>query len=235
MTVLHNQINKLWYKPSYLNFKKSSFVKQVFTSAESDDFIRTGAHLIKQAEKLSNTHIPWDESRRLEILSNPRLENAFVSLGTEYLFKGIFLLKGYSINKLVATNGQKISHPVKLKGNKSKLNQGEVFEMAYITTHLPSIVDFVDFDKVQQADEAKAKLADKGERLDGITRMTIPYPNSKQMLDYLLFKRNFSLHRPFIIPEFRGITKHIFSFLNYTAQSATGKSLDILAELTDKL
>lgn len=234
MAVLHNQINKLWFNPSYTGFKNSTFVKQIFTSEDAEDFIRTGAYLIKEAEKLSDTHTPWDSRKRLEILKNPRLENAFVSLGAEYLMKGIFIKNGYAINKLKQPVPSGLQHPITIKGNKSKLNPSEVVELNYIVTHLAKIINFSDFDNTQSADEIKAKKEEKGDRLKGITRMTIPYPNSKNMLEYVLFKRNYSLHRPFIVPEFRGITRHVFNFLDYIAVQATGKKIEELSQLTDE-
>lgn len=233
MAVLHNQINKLWYNPSYEKFKNSNFVKQIFTEKDADDFIKTGAYLIKEAEKLSNTHIAWDESKRLEILKNPRLENAFVSLGTEYLFKGIFLCKGYAINKLKQPVQKKLSYPILLRHNLSKLNSSEVVQLKYIVTYLPRLIDFNDFNASQIESENKAKKEEKGQKLQGITRMTIPYPNANQMLDYLLFKRNYSLHRPFIISEFKGITNHVFNFLEYVALHGYSKSLKDLSKLTE--
>lgn len=234
MAILHNQINKLWFNPSYTNFKKSLLVKQIFSASEAEDFIRTGAYLIKEAEKLSDTHEPWQHNRRLEILKNPRLENAFVSLGAEYLMKGIFIKNGYAVNKLKSPAPSGLNHPIQTKGNKSKLDPCEVVEFGYIVNHLPKIISFSDFDKTQSDEEVKAKKEAKGDRLDGITRMTIPYPNSKNMLDYLLFKRNYALHRPFIVPEFRGITRHVFNFLEYVAVQATGKKIEELAILTDE-
>lgn len=230
MAIIHNQINNLWYKPSLAKFKQSPFVKQVFTKEDADDFLKTGAYLIKEAEKLSNIHIPWNESRRFEILANPRLENAFVSLGAEYLLKGVFLKNGYAINKPLIRLG---NHPVKVWGNKRKLNLSEVQELGYIITHLPKIIDFGEFDRKQEKEEKKAKKQMKGERPNGITRMTIPYPTSKQLLEYILFKRNYSLHRPFIISEFRGITKQLFNFLDYIAKNGTGKKIETLAKLTE--
>lgn len=234
MAVLHNQINKLWFNPSYTGFKNSPFVKQIFTANNAEDFIRTGAYLIKEAEKFSNTHTPWNESKRLEILKNPRLENAFVSLGAEYLMKGIFIKNGYAINKLKQPIPRGLQYPYLIKGNKARLNPSEVVELHYIVTHLPQIVNFSDFDNSQRADELKAKKEEKGDRLEGITRMTIPYPTSKNMLEYVLFKRNYSLHRPFIIPEFRGITRHVFNFLDFVSVQATGKKIEELSKLTDE-
>lgn len=232
MAILHNQINKLWYKPSYLKFKKSGFVNCIFTKSDAMDFIHTGACLIVEAKRLSGMHTPWNKDLRLEILKKPRLENTYTSLGTEYLTKGIFLYKGYSINKPLANLPIRITHPILLKNNKNKLNPREVQEFSYITDHLPRIVDYSDFDSKQKNDELIAVKNNKGDRLDGITRMTIPYPDHKALLDYLLFKRNYSLHRPFIMPEFIGITNHIFNFLEYTVQKITNKSLDELAKMT---
>lgn len=191
--------------------------------------------MIKEAQRLSNIHTPWDERKRQEILKNPRLENAFTSLGCEYLFKGIFLAKGYAINKIKQPVPNGLVHPLKLSQNKSKLDPTEVVMLGYIKDHLPSLIDFTDFDNKQSTDEIAAKKKEKGQKLDGITRMTTPYPNSKQLLDYLLVKRNYSLHRPFIIPEFKGITNHVFNFLEYIAQKGTGKTIDELAVLTDEL
>jgi len=229
MALTHNQINKLWFNPSYIAFKKSNLVKQIFTSREAEDFIRTGAFLIYEAKKLSNVLIPWDQNRRFEILNYPRLENAFISLGGEYFLKGIYLQKGYAINKLLPSIN--VQHPVLLKGNKAKLDQCEVQEYGYIVTHSPKIIDFTEYDKAQAADEKNAKAELKGQRLQGIMRMTIPYPKAKKMLDYLQFKRNYALHRPFIVPEFRGITQQTFRFFDYVATQATGKSIKELAAL----
>jgi len=234
MALTHNQINRLWYNPTYEKFKKHGFVSKIFTSKDAEDFIRTGAYLIKEAEKRSNIIIPWDEHRRYEILANPRLENAFVALGTEYLLKGIFLIKGYAINesKPLATS---ISHPIVLKGNKNKLLANEVQDLSYVVDHIAKIVDFADFDKTQKDDEVKEKAELKGQRLKGITRMTIPFPTAKQILTYLHFKRNYALHRPFIIPEFRGITRHIFKLLDNIAQKGSGRTLEVLAKLNDNV
>lgn len=229
MAILHNQINNFWYKPSLARFKQSPFVRQVFTKKDADDFLKTGAYLIQEAEKLSNKHIPWSKNRRFEILANPRLENAFVSLGAEYLFKGVFLQNGYAINKLLTRVS---NHPIKAWGNTSKLNPSEVQELSYIINHLPKIVSFNEFNIKQKEQEAKEKKQLKGDRLNGITRMSIPYPTSSQWLDYILFKRNYSLHRPFIVPEFRGLTKQLFYFLDYVAKNGVAKGIMTLAKLT---
>lgn len=234
MALTHNQINKLWYNPSYDKFKQHGFVQQVFTSKDAEDFLRTGAYLIKEAEKRSNIIIPWDERRRYEIMVNPRLENAFVALGGEYLLKGIFLVEGYAINK-PRSLPTSIRHPVVLKGNKNKLLTNEVHDLSYIVDHIRILIDFSEFDKSQKDDETKARAELKGKRLKGITRMTIPYPTAQQILGYLHFKRNYALHRPFTIPEFRGITRHIFKLLDYIAQKGTGRTVDTLSKLSDDI
>lgn len=234
MALTHNQINRLWYKPTYENFKKHGFVKHIFTSKDAEDFIRTGAYLIKEAEKRSNIIIPWDEQRRYEILANPRLENAFVALGAEYLLKGVFLIKGYAINEPKQLTTQ-IRHPIIIRGNKNKLLTNEVHDLSYVVDHIAKVIDFAEFDKSQKDDEAKSKAELKGQRLDGITRMTIPFPTARQILVYLHFKRNFALHRPFTIPEFRGITRHIFKLLDYIAQKGTGRTIEALAKLNDEI
>lgn len=232
MALTHNQINRFWFNnPLYLDFKQHGFSRQIFTINEAEDFLRLGAYLIKEAENHSNTHIPWDESRRHEILAHARLENAFVSLGSEYLLKGIFLYKGLAINKPLPAH--KLTHPIKIWGNKTKLVDNEVQDLSYVVDHISKLIDFSEFDKSQKEAELKAKNEVKGERLQGITRMTIPYPTAKQMLDYIHFKRNYSLHRPFIIPEFSGITRQTFNFLDFIAQKGVGRKLEELAKLSD--
>ncbi|OGM09114.1 hypothetical protein A2Z67_05910 [Candidatus Woesebacteria bacterium RBG_13_36_22] len=234
MPLTHNQINRLWYSPSYTNFKNNGFNKVIFTQNDAEAFLRTGAYLIKEADNRSNIHIPWDEQGRYEILANPRLENAFVSLGAEYLLKGTFLIKGYAINKpkLLFTS---LQHPLKVGGNRSKFTMNEVQDLSYIVNHVEKLVDFSEFDESQKNEEKKAVAESKGQRLKGITRMTIPFPNARQLLEYILFKRNYALHRPFIIPEFRGTTQHIFRLLDYIAQKSSGRTIKDLAELNDKI
>lgn len=231
MALTHNQINRFWYNhPLYAEFKKHGFAKQIFTSKEAEDFLKLGAYLIKEAENHSNTHIPWHEGKRHEILAHARLENAFISLGSEYLLKGVFLHNGYAINKPLPS--YKSSHPIKVKGNKTKLKNNEVQDLSYIVSHISKLIDFSEFNTSQKDDEENERKKLKGKKMGGITRMTIPYPTSKQMLDYIHFKRNYSLHRPFIIPEFNGITRQTFSFLDYIVRRGAGKSLDVLAKLS---
>lgn len=230
MPITHNQINKFWYKPSYDKFIKSSFVKQIFVERDAEDFTATGAYLIKMAKKISRKHIPWDEDRRLEILANPRLENALFSLGSEYLIKGVFLYNGYAVNK--QKHGSAIqTHPIPLRNNKNKLEKSEVSSLLYFKTHIAKIVNFSKFDQKQDRKELSEKKKDKGQGLSGITRMTIPYPKSNALLDYILFKRNYSLHRPFIMSEFVGLTNQLYDFLNYIATNGCGKSISKLARL----
>lgn len=64
--------------------------------------------------------------------------------------------------------------------------------------------------------------------------MGIPHPSSKQFLDYIHLKRNHSLHRPFIISEFRGITMQLFDFLEYIVQKGAGSTLKDLAKLVEE-
>lgn len=113
--------------------------------------------------------------------------------------------------------------PFRIRGNKKFLSPSKVQTSYYITKHLPDIIDFSDFDKKQNAEEKKAKDKLHGQRLKGIARMTIPYPSATQLLDYLRFKRNYSLHRPFVIPEFKGITNQLFDLLNYVSQQLVVK------------
>jgi len=230
MPIIHNQINKFWYKPSYDKFIKSSFVKQIFVEKDSEDFTATGAYLIKMAKKISKKHIPWNEDRRLEILANPRLENALFSLGAEYLIKGVFLYNGYAVNK--QKQGFTFpTHPIPLKNNKNKLEMSEVPSLFYFKSYINRIVNFSKFDKKQKRTELSETKKEKGQKLSGITRMTIPYPKSNALLDYILFKRNYSLHRPFIMSEFVGLTNQLYDFLNYIAVEGCGKSIGKLAKL----
>lgn len=232
MPILHNQINRLWSNPTYNSFKKSHFVKHIFTKNDAKDFLKTGAYLIQEGEKLSNLLIPWDERRRYEILKNPRLENSFMSLGTEYLMKGVFLHNDYAVNKPKAGMSG-LTHPIVISRNKGKLNPADVQEMGYIINQLVNLVDFTDFDNKQKNDELKARTEMSGRRLKGITKMIVPYPTARQFLEYLLFKRNYSLHRPFIISEFRGITTQLYKFLNYIAVKGAHESIDQLARLSE--
>jgi hypothetical protein len=231
MSILHNQINRLWFNPSYDKFKNSHFNKHIFSKKDANDFLKTGAYLIMNALQISN--LPPSaykgEENRESFLKNPRLENAFFSLGAEYLMKGVFLLKGYSINKTVA-KGQ-ISHPIKLYGNRKNLRENEVYEIGYIVRYLPSILNFDDFNKNQKEFEKKQKDRMKGQKIKGIKKLTIPYPNATAFLDYIHAKRNYALHRPFIIPEFSGLTVQLFFFLGYIAEKGVGKSLKELGNI----
>lgn len=232
MSILHNQINKFWSKPTYENFKKHGFVKKVFTISDSEEFIKTGAYLVEEAIKHMNPHIPWDESRRFEILLHPRLENIFLALGTEYFLKGILLAKGYAINK--PKTGISLTHPIPVSRNKAKLLKTEVQDLSYIKDQILRIVDFSDFDKSQEAEKIKEKQKNKGERIHGITSLSIPHPTAKQILDYLHFKRNFSLHRPFVISEFSGIVQQELKLLNYISQKEMGKTIKKLSSITSE-
>ncbi|MFA6945349.1 MAG: hypothetical protein WC220_05550 [Pedobacter sp.] len=230
MPQLHNQINKLWYNPTYEKFKRSSFVKQIYVQKDSYDFISTGAFLIKMARKYSKTHIPWNQDRRLEILANPRLENALFSLGAEYLIKGVFLNKGFAVNKPLK-GANFADYPIRISKNKGKLDRSDVQTLRYFIKNIDKVIDFTNFDNKQKKEEKKEKDKVKGQGLTGITRLTIPYQKSQILLDYVLFKRNFSLHRPFIMPEFVGLTNQIFDFLNYIAKNGCGKTIIELAKL----
>jgi len=230
MPVLHNQINKLWYNPTYERFKRSSFVKQIFIQKDSEDFVATGAYLIKMSREISKKHIPWNQDRRLEILANPRLENALFSLGAEYLIKGVFLNRGYAVNKplkgiVFAT------YPIQISKNKGKLDKSDIHSLRYFRDNINKVIDFTSFDNKQEKEEKKEKSKVKGQRLSGITRLTIPYQKSDILLDYVLFKRNFSLHRPFIMPEFVGLTNQLYDFLNFIAKEGCGKSIRQLSSL----
>jgi len=179
-------------------------------------------------KKLTIGTIPWNERRRLEILNRPRLENAHFSLGSEYFLKGIFLKKGFAINKTVKDSG--VNHPIKVRGNRSYLLENEVVQMNTIVKYLPSIIDLSGFDIEQQSAKKAERYELGGERLKGINNLGIPHPNSVELLDYLLFKRNYALHRPFIIPEFKGITHQLFRFLNYISVAETGLEIMDLAD-----
>ena len=228
MAIAHNQINLFWSKPTYDNFKKSFFVKKIYTDQDADLFLRVGAHLIVEAQKLSDILIPWDDRRKFEILQNPILENAFFSLGSEYLMKGVFLKQGYAINKPKVSG---LAQPVPIKNNKNKLIESDFHTINYITDHIGVIINFSDFNTKQQQEELAEKAQNKGQRLDGITKMGIPHPTARQFLDYIKLKRNHSLHKPTIISEFRGITKQLFEFLEYIAQKGAGSSIEVLSKL----
>lgn len=232
MALTHNQINRMWYRPTYDKFKKHGFVKYIFTSKDAEDFLRTGAYLIKEAEKYSNNIIPWNKSIRHEILLQPRLGNIFFALGSEYFLKGIFLVKGFSINKQKSLSTL-IKHPIQLKGNKGKLINNEVYDLFYIIDHIGKLIDFGEFDKSQVEEERNQKSKLKGIIFKGITRMTIPYPTAKELLTYIHFKRNYSLHRPFILAEFRGITQQLFKLLDYISQKGTRKTIAEWGKLQD--
>ncbi|MFA5894191.1 MAG: hypothetical protein WC851_00270 [Candidatus Shapirobacteria bacterium] len=229
MTIIHNQINRFWSKPTYENFKKHGFVKKVFTINDSEEFIKTGAYLVEEAIKQMNSHIPWDESRKFEILLHPRLENIFLALGTEYFLKGILLAKGYAINK--PKMGISLAHPIPVSSNKTKLLKTEVQDLSYIKDQIIRTVDFSDFDKSQESEKIKEKKVNKGKGVRGITSLSVPHPTAKQILDYLHFKRNFSLHRPFIISEFSGIVQQELKILNYIAQKETGETIKKLSSI----
>lgn len=229
MPLTHNQINCLWYKADYVSFKNSPFIKKIFTKTDLNDFLKTGAYLIKEAKKLSEILIPWDNSKKYEILNNPRLENAFMSLGAEYLLKGVFLNKGYAINKLKPNI--KTEHPLFVSRNKRKLNPIEVVELDYIVNNMCKFLDFSEFNNKQTKTEKEEKAKLKGHKLWNITRMTIPYPTARQLLKYMQFKRNFALHRPLIMPEFKGLTNQLYDILEYISLKEFNKSINELADL----
>lgn len=231
MSIIHNQINLFWNNPTYDNFKKSFFNKRISTETDAELFLRIGAYLIEEARKFSEIHIPWNESRRYDILKNPIMENIDYSLGAEYLMKGIFLRMGYAIN---VPKVKGLIHPVKLKGNKGKLSQIDFHLVGYIVQHIAKLIDFTDFDRKQKNEKNEERSRNKGERVGGITSMGIPHPTSKEILAYIQFKRNNSLHRPFIVSEFRGITNQLFNFLEYIAQKGTGSSIKDLAKLVNE-
>lgn len=230
MPIIHNQINLFWSRPTLANFKKSFFSKRIFTEADADLFLKIGAYLIEEARKYSEEHRPWHEAEKYEILKNPIMENIDYSIGAEYLMKGVFLKNGYSVNTS-PTSG--LTHPIKLKNNKGKLSKIDVHLINYTVQHIAKIVDFTEFDEKQKQDKETERAKDKGDRLRGITSMGIPHPTSKQLLEYIQFKRNHSLHRPFIISEFTGITRQLFDFLEYIVQKGSGSTLKELAKLIE--
>jgi hypothetical protein len=205
-------------------------VKQVFVQKDYEDFVTTGAYLIKMAKKISKKHIPWDQDRRLEILANPRLENAMFSLGAEYLIKGIFLNKGFAVNKPLK-GATFTNYPIKISKNKAKLDKTDIQTLHYFKDNIEKVIAFTNFDIKQKKEEKKEKDKVRGQGLSGITRLTIPYQKSKILLDYILFKRNFSLHRPFIMPEFVGLTNQLYDFLNFIAKEGCGRTINELAKL----
>jgi hypothetical protein len=230
MPQLHNQINRMWFKPEYDSFRKSHFVRHIFSKNDANDFLKTGAYLIQEADKLSKVSIGWDESRRNEILNSPRLENAFISLGTEYLLKGVYLHNGYAIN--VPLPGTKETDPILINRNRKLFNPSKVQYFRYIKLHIAKIIDFTEFDKTQTEQAKGEKFLLREFKLSHVPKITTPYPTAIQLLDYVYFKRNYALHRPFIIPEFIGITKQQFLLLDYIANKGTGNTIKNLASLT---
>jgi hypothetical protein len=228
MPILHNQINKFWNNPTYANFKKSFFSKKIFTKKDAELFLKIGAYLIEEARKYSEMHIPWAESKKYDILKNPILENIDYSLGAEYLMKGVFLKNGYAVNN-VSISG--LPQPVRLRSNKGKLSKTDVQTINYIVQHIARIVDFTDFDAKQKLDKETERAKDKGDRIQGITSMGIPHPTARQFLEYIQFKRNHSLHRPFIVSEFNGTTKQLFDLMEYIATKGANSNLKDLAKL----
>lgn len=172
MVLTHNQINYFWRtNATYLDFKNSPFVKGVIDKKIAEDFLRLGAYLINEGRKLSNIIVSWDSQRRHEILAYPRLSNAYIALGSEYLMKGIFLQEGYAINKpLSRTN---LNHPISLRGNRDKLSLEGVQELGYIATHIGSVIDFTEFDENQNKKEKNAKEEVRGQRFRGITEQVL--------------------------------------------------------------
>lgn len=231
MPILHNQINRFWNNPTYANFKRSFFSKRIFTEQDADLFLKIGAFTIEEARRYSEIHIPWNDSLKYDILKNPILENANYSIGAEYLMKGVFLKNGYAINTILVAD---LLQPVKLRGNKGKLSKIDVQHINYIVDHIARIVDFTDFDAKQKLDRDTEKANDRGDRLRGITSMGIPHPTARQLLEYIQFKRNHSLHRPFIVSEFRGTTKQLFDFMDYIAVKGTESTLKELAKLVEE-
>jgi hypothetical protein len=232
MAITHNQLNRLWVNPDYEKFKNHSFTRHIFTSKDAEDLLRTGAYLIKEAERKARIIIPWNESRRIEILANPRLSNAYLATGAEYFLKGVFLYKGLAINK-PKKSAVGIKHPIPIKRNKGKLLPSDIQDLYYILAHIGDVIDFENFDLSQMKDKRRAKEELKGKRVKGIPSLTIPYPKASDILTYLRFIRNNALHRPFIMPEFRGITKQIYSLLDYISKQVTGKGIDDYSILSD--
>lgn len=230
MAITHNQVNAFWSNPTYSNFKNKLFNKKVFRQKDAGLFTKIGAYLIQDAENYSKGTTAWKEEDKYKILKKPIMENIHYTLGAEYLMKGIFLKNGYAVNKPLLRG---LEHPVKLKTNIGKLSKIEVHTIDYIVQHIGKIVDFSEFDATQVRELKQEKLETRGEKLQGITSMGIPHPTSKQILDYIQYKRNFALHRPFIATEFRGLTKQLFNFADYMAIKGSGNNIAELAKLTN--
>lgn len=225
MAILHNQINSLWHNSTYEKFRKSGFVRQIFKKEDATTFIKTGAHLILLAKKENDKIFPYDPSRDFEFRLRPRISNAFFSLGAEYILKGVYLWHGYAINKLKP--GIIVPYPTKLRGNIKQLCENEVVKMKYLVDNFFSLpIDLRDFDIEQKRLALSEAKKYKGKKMVGIKKLSIPSPTSKQILDYIYFKRNYSLHRPFVIPEFLGTTNIIFKFIDYLLVKVTGKGTE---------
>lgn len=233
MPITHNQINRFWSNPTYLNFKKSVFNKKLFIEEDANLCLKIGAYLIEDARKYSETHTAWDESEKYDIWKNPILENINYAIGAEYLMKGVFLKNGFAIN-IPKPSVTGLLQPIKLQANKGKLSKTEVQTIDYVVRYISIVVDFTEFDATQKQDKDDERAKDKGTRLQGITSMGIPHPSSRQLLEYIHYKRNYSLHRPFIATEFSGITKQLFDFMDYIATKGAGQSLESLARLTNR-
>jgi hypothetical protein len=224
--ILHNRLVLLWANPTREKLKKFYASTGIFNDKDdAQNLIKFGAYLIFNGHRQSEDEKPYDSTIGLNNWVNSLEGYILFHVGTEYFLKGVFLYKGYAINKLKKIYS--LPEPYKIARNHRKLDASETHTFGYFTKNITKIVDFTEFDKQQSS---KNKIY-KGKKPVGIISTRFKHPNHEQLLYYLQFSRNKYLHTRRKIPEFKGITDDVMELLNFISVYVCQKNIEALSDL----
>ena len=221
--IMHNELIKFLDNINIETVRK--FKAVIFKKKHQEDFLYFGVYLLKEAKELYDSKVePYvDEKQWIKNRYKYLKINVLLGLGSEYFLKSIFLKKGYAVNRLL--NSQNIQKPYKIYGNTKNLNPEESTNFAYIRNNFCSIVNLKKFDKEIERLNKEIELRNKTQKLANIKKIEYRKMNSKEVLIYLWGLRNNALHNAYIKPEFKGIFRDIWNFLDFVSNKVYKKGI----------
>jgi len=226
----HNDLIEL-AENDFKDFK--CFKAKIFEHSDYKDFLYFGIMLLHEAKNLrEELQKPWGgynplQPNRFQLRRFTTLnKNLMLGIGSEYLFKTIFLKNGFGINKI--KKGVNIDKPYKInESTRDYLNSSETVTFWYLRKFILQIMDTLEFDeKTAQENNENSEREKELPKLKGIKKIYYKKPNSEACLNFIQGIRNNYSHNAFIKSEFNGFFKDALNFLNFLCEKEFGKNIE---------
>lgn len=230
---LHNSLVEL-AENNFEGFKR--YESKIFEKEDYQEYLCFSILLLQEAQSIEKNEANWNayNARYPNKFLNQKYlivkRSIYLGIGAENLFKAIYLIKNYGINKYDDKKGA--IYPYKLDTiDKTKINPAETIGFEMLKQGLSKVIELQEFDeKIFELNEKNKVLEQTTYTPKNIIKKDYKKPNSIGVLNLLQGIRNNYTHNVIIKSEFKGFFRDCFSFLDFITKKVFRKNIGELYE-----